>query len=197
MAEVALGLHAALPSSEGWEVIDVSRHSTGLSNQAYFDWPAQAAALVAEQQPVLVVIHLGGNDGQSILHEEKTWLKFKSLEWQSVYLQRAQAMIEAIQQQPNAPVIVWLGLPWMRDSGFEGKMAVIDAQQRLASSDIVFVDNRLPNTSYEKDGIDAQGKHRVWRADDGIHYTRAGGRLLAEAILSHPQLAPRMAHTAP
>lgn len=182
MGEVGTGLRQGLPRSISFS--DRHKASTGLCNKGYFDWPTTAGQAAKEVTPDWVVIHMGGNDGQDIGLNGK-WLRFGSEDWKKEYLRRAESMIDQIRAaSPNA-VIAWIGLPAMRSTTFDGKMKIIAEQQRQAAlnKSIVYLDgHEALGLAYSKDGASEDGKRKVWRADDGIHYSREGGRMLASLV---------------
>lgn len=182
MGGVVVGLRQRLPRQ--FKVIDRHKASTGLSNQEYFDWPTVAGQASLETQPQWVVIHLGGNDGQDILRQGK-WLRFGSPEWKQEYQARAEQMIAQVRAASPQAKVVWLGLPAMRPEKYENKSVLIASLHRAASQNqgIAYVDGRQAlGGTYTKDGQGYDGRRQIWRLDDGIHYSRAGGVELGNAV---------------
>ena len=182
MGGVVAGLRPRLPRR--YLLVDRHKSSTGLSNLQYFDWPAAARQAAAELQPAWVVIHLGGNDGQDILYGGR-WLRFGSPEWGAVYRARAEDLIAGVRAAAPQARVVWLGLPAMRPAQYESKSVAIARQQWDAalSQGVAYVDGReVLGATYSKDGIGTDGRRQVLRLDDGIHYSRAGGGVLGEAV---------------
>lgn len=182
MGGVVVGLRQRLPRD--FKVVDRHRASTGLSNQDYFDWPTTAGQAALETQPQWVVIHLGGNDGQDILSNGK-WLRFGTDPWKAEYQARAERMIAQVRQASPQARVVWLGLPAMRPEKYENKSVLIASLQRAAtqSQGVEYVDGRQAlGGHYTKDGQGYDGRRQVWRLDDGIHYSRAGGVELGNAV---------------
>lgn len=182
MGSVVAGVRPLL--SRRYTLSDRHKASTGLSNREYYDWPAMAHQAALELQPTWAVVHLGGNDGQDILAQGR-WLRFGSPAWTAAYQARAEELIDELRQAQPQVHIVWLGLPAMRPPQYEAKSATIAAVQRAAAQarGVPYVDGReVLGASYSKDGVGTEGRRQVWRADDGIHYTRAGGSELGRAI---------------
>lgn len=182
MGGVVVGLRQRLPRQ--FKVVDRHKASTGLSNQEYFDWPTVAGQAALETQPQWVVIHLGGNDGQDILRQGK-WLRFGSPEWKQEYQARAERMIAQVRAASPHAQVVWLGLPAMRPEKYENKSVLIASLHRAASYNqgVTYVDGRQAlGGTYTKDGQGYDGRRQVWRLDDGIHYSRAGGVELGNAV---------------
>jgi len=182
MGGVVSGLRSDLPKT--YRIVDRHKSSTGLTNQQYFDWPSVARQATAEVKPAWVVIHLGGNDGQDMLVDGK-WVKFGTAQWDALYTQRAATMIQGVHAAWPQARIVWLGLPTMRPPSYQAKSARINGLQKAAAlqQGIAFVDAHAAlGEAYSKDGVGASGKREIWRLDDGIHYSRAGGGQLGRAV---------------
>lgn len=181
MGGIGPGLRQELPKS--FTLSDKHRSSTGLTNQAYYDWPAEAGKFATSEKPQWVFIHLGGNDGQDMMLGGK-WVGFGTDAWKAEYLARAKLMVENIRlAAPGAP-IVWIGLPMMRPEKYERKTRVIAAIQEQAALEagIVYASGVVAlGEAYAKQGTGVDGKPHVLRSDDGIHYSREGGRVLAHA----------------
>jgi len=182
MGGVVAGLRPELPKS--YRIVDRHKSSTGLTNRQYFDWPAVARQAALETNPAWVVIHLGGNDGQDMLVGQR-WVKFGTSEWDAIYTQRAEEMIQAVRQASPSARILWLGLPAMRPASYQTKSARISGLQQAATraQGVAFVDaHDALGASYSKDGVGEGGRRQIWRLDDGIHYSRDGGGRLGRAV---------------
>lgn len=182
MGGVVSGLRTDLPKT--YRIVDRHKASTGLTNQQYFDWPSVAQQATAEVKPAWVVIHLGGNDGQDMLVDGK-WVKFGTAQWDALYTRRAATMIQGIHAAWPQARIVWLGLPTMRPPSYQAKSARINGLQKAAAlqQGVAFVDAHAAlGEAYSKDGVGTSGKREIWRLDDGIHYSRAGGGQLGRAV---------------
>ena len=62
--DLGFGLADEIGSDPRVHVLQNAVGDTGLSNLAYFDWPATLAQQLREYHPKLVVVMLGGNDWQ-------------------------------------------------------------------------------------------------------------------------------------
>lgn len=188
MGEVARGLRQGLPRA--FSLVDKHRSSTGLTNSGYYDWPGEAAMFTTQTQPDWVVIHMGANDAQDMLLDGH-WVHFGAAQWEAQYQARAEAMIDNVRAQAPNATILWLGLPAMRSPGFDTKMVRIARLQAAAASSrgVTYLDGRQAlGTTYAKDGQGRDGRRHIWRADDGIHYSREGGYRLAEEVGTFPSV---------
>lgn len=166
---------------------DKHRSSTGLTNRDYYNWPQEAGNFARAEPANVVFIHLGGNDGQDMT-VNGAWHKFGSAAWSQTYQKRAEELIGNVQAAlPNA-TIVWIGLPAMQPEKYNSKMAVISSLQKNAAvaRGIAYVDGyEAMGAVYSKDGPTVEGARKILRLDDGIHYSREGGRMIAHTALAH------------
>lgn len=166
---------------------DKHRSSTGLTNRDYYNWPQEAGNFARAEPAQLVFIHLGGNDGQDMT-VNGAWYKFGSAAWSETYQKRAEEMIENVQTALPSATIVWIGLPAMRLDKYNKKMIVISSLQKNAAlaRGIEYVDGyEAMGAVYSKDGATVDGARKILRLDDGIHYSREGGRIIAHTALKH------------
>lgn len=166
---------------------DKHRSSTGLTNRDYYNWPQEAGNFARAEGAQLVFIHLGGNDGQDMT-VNGAWYKFGSAQWSQTYQKRAEEMIENVQKALPSATIVWIGLPAMRPEKYNSKMAVISSLQKNAAvaRGVAYVDGyEAMGAVYSKDGATVEGARKILRLDDGIHYSREGGRMIAHTALKH------------
>lgn len=181
MGGVAAGLRQELPRE--FVFSDRHRSSTGLTNDGYYNWATQAGEFTSQEKPQWVFIHLGGNDGQDMMVGGK-WIGFGTEDWQAQYLARAKLMIGNVQAAAPNAAIVWIGLPAMRPENYERKTRIIAGLQERAAREMgVAFSSGLDalGQSYVRQGTGVDGKQHVMRLDDGIHYSREGGRTLAHA----------------
>ncbi len=165
------------------------KSASGLARPDFFDWVDQARRQIEFREPELVVVILGGNDGQDLTPARwhKARARWPSPDWEAGYRKRVDALLDTL-IAPGRRVL-WLALPRTRTVKFEGKLEVIRRIQREA------VQARAPAATYLEttpflqadDGsllrtAADHGKQRPLRADDGIHFTMTGSRYLAERV---------------
>lgn len=187
MSEVAAGLRYGL--SKDIRLKDIHKSSTGLTNVDYYDWPSVASAAAKKYPSDLIIIHMGGNDGQD-MKIGKRFVHVGDSDWQDTYYVRAMTLIKEIKKASPQSRIVWLGLPAMRDAKFARKQDIIRSLQMKAAldSDIEYIDGKKGlGETYSKEGT-YEGKRVVLRRTDGIHYSREGGEVLARLIASDEKL---------
>lgn len=189
MGEVAAGFRTGLPRDIA--VYDRHKSSTGLTNQGYYNWPEVARQAALETKPTDVVIHMGGNDAQDMMVSGH-WVRFGSDEWLAQYKARALLMIANIRAASPGVRIIWVGLPAMRSDVFDAKVQKLVSAQKAAATEagVPFFDGHVAlGATFSKDGPDNAGRRRLLRADDGIHYSREGGRLIAREVSTDATVA--------
>ena len=175
------------------------RLSTGLTRPDYFDWPGEFHQVVREQSPDIMVVIFGANDAQGIRTPDGAVFQVGSDGWQREYARRVGLVMDML----DAPgrLVVWAGLPPMRDADFSGRLRDLDHIYKLEAAfhpGVVFVDTWSlfagPNGGYAAYLPDAGGDMQLVREPDGVHLTRAGGDRLADevfrVITAHVQLTP-------
>ncbi|MBE4748384.1 DUF459 domain-containing protein [Corallococcus sp. ZKHCc1 1396] len=184
-----------------------AKSSTGLARPDFFDWLEVGQQEVQQHQPDVVVVILGGNDGQA-LHTKvgQATVAWGNPDWGDGYRQRVQEFTTAI----SAPgrKIIWLELPATGRHRFEQKLALIRGLQReviTAREDAVHLDTRpfftdARGRALNKAPVEGFRKPMRLRMTDGVHFTVAGGRYFASKV--YPEvlgvlgLEPGQKHTA-
>ena len=164
---------------------NLGRHSTGLSNQQYYDWPLEAEKrIAATPQLKLVVVMMGANDPWNIETASKRVLNFKSPEWAAEYGARALRIVAAAKRQ--GAEVIWIGLPHMRLAKYNPKIRFLDdtLAQHLAGQVIYIRSHELLDGGSGKyrDSIEKDGKLIRVRHKDGIHLNAAGELLILEEV---------------
>lgn len=166
-------------------------NGTGLTRSDRYNWAEEAAKIVAEFKPNLVLVSLGLNDRQGVVDAKtKARTVFGDPGWNAAY----EAAVTDFLRSASATKagLLWLGIPAMRDA-----VAQADAKEKnriyshiisgLGDKKVVFVDpwrqagaNDDAFTAY---GSDANGSKIQLRTPDGIHFTAAGYDLIAAYLL--------------
>ena len=172
------------------ESINLSKQSTGLSYPQAFDWPATIEkTLKANPSIAALVVFLGPNDPWDFPdpeHKGGHYLKFKSAQWEQVYLSRVQRILDIAQQ--HQVKVIWLGIPYMRKNSLNEQMLYLDALlENYLKDKVIWLPTKQllsgANAGYV-DSIEINGKTTRMRSKDGIHFTPAAQRILSEYIQS-------------
>jgi hypothetical protein len=163
--------------------------SSGLVRPDFYDWPGALADDLAADDPEVVVTLWGANDGQGIVLPDGTAVQSVSdPRWMTEYRRRVGAVMD--QMRADDRLVVWVGLPPMRDAAFGGRMALVNeaAAAEAASRPWVVLVDTAPLLGGDDGAFadllpDASGNPTDMRQNDGIHLTRAGGDRLAAHVM--------------
>lgn len=166
--------------------LDLSRQSTGLTYPGYFDWPATIRNTISKERISVLVVFLGANDTWDMVFGNK-YERFGSEKWQSTYAARVESIVRYAHSQHIR--VIWLGAPNMgRENINRGvkvlnqlfSAAIKDSASRYLSTRELLSDNA---DTYQKAITKEDGKTVTVRNEDGIHFTRAGQKILSDLIL--------------
>ncbi|MEX1366347.1 MAG: DUF459 domain-containing protein [Nannocystaceae bacterium] len=168
------------------------KSSSGLARPDFFDWPDQAKRQIEFRKPNLVVVIIGGNDGQDLTRRSNGQGKrvnWDHDDWPAAYRERVDGFLEEI--VADGRKVLWLGLPTMGMRSLEKKLTLIRGIQKEAVDALgddgtyletaPFVTNEAGDLlSQAKVGV--RGKLQTIRAEDRIHFTMAGSEYFADLV---------------
>jgi hypothetical protein len=182
-------LEQLLNEHPGLRAVRRAKSSTGLARPDFFDWMAVGREEVERHRPDLVVVIMGGNDGQGLTDAKgKAQVQWGRPEWATAYRQRVEEFLGVIAAPGRK--ILWVELPLTGLPGFERKLKVIRPLLRdtvSAREDALHLDTK-PFFTDAKGGVlreaQVQGFRKAMRLrmDDGVHFTIAGGRYFATRV---------------
>ncbi|OYQ79414.1 hypothetical protein B9T19_06480 [Ignatzschineria sp. F8392] len=198
MQGVAPRIKQALYQKEGIDGVDLSKQSTGLSYPNFYNWPKVVEETLAKDQDIRVmVVYLGANDPWDFpVPGRKQYLRFKSAEWERAYRSRIRQILLSAKAH-DIPVI-WLGAPCMRKDKLHNDMIYLN---RLYQAEVErFNGYYLPTSEilgcsdagYAAHVVTDKGQQRV-RANDGIHFTVAGQRMVGNRVIDLLSINPQEA----
>jgi hypothetical protein len=166
-------------------VINGAKAATGFNRTPY----EEALDLGNGQTAQLAVVMTGANDAQNAwpLQEGAAAGVFGTADWAPLYRRRMERFFDAA--TIRGTTIIWIGLPIMRDPGFERRMAVVREAQREAcvARGVTYLDLVAPSVdvagAYTHTKMDDKGHIRAFRGDDGVHLTVYGSEWIAEIVL--------------
>jgi len=183
---VAGGVSEAFADKPEVSVVNKTRDASGLVREDYFDWQKAARDIATGKDRVdFVVIMLGVNDLQP-LRDGTDAVDVLSDRWRALYAQRVEGIIAPF-QAAHIPV-AWVGLPPMRTDWFNAdviKLNEIDKEYAEKAGakyiDIwdAFADQ---NGQFDAFGPNVDGQNVKLRGVDGIHFTKAGSRKVAQFL---------------
>lgn len=167
-----------------------AKSATGLARPDFYDWESEAKKAVDQRKPDLVVIIMGGNDGQDLTTKSGKGKRvaWKSDGWNDAYKARVADFLSEI--SADGRKVLWLGLPRTGTTSFEQKLTTIRDVQSQALADFgeagVYLDTTPFITTASGELIDsaAVGKRKAQalREEDGIHFTMAGSEFFADKV---------------
>jgi hypothetical protein len=180
------GLTQAFADRPEIGVIGRARESSGLVRDDYYDWLKTAGDLAAAKAKLdFVVVILGINDMQPLKDGAET-LDPLSDKWREIYDQRIERLVAPF-KAAHVPV-AWVGLPPMRSERFNAQVVKLNElfKEKAEEAGAHYVDiwDAFANQDgdYDAFGPDINGQTVKLRSSDGIHFTKAGARKLAQFL---------------
>lgn len=182
----AEGLTQAYADRRDIAIVGHARESSGLVRDDYYDWIKTAHDLASGKERIdFVVVLIGINDLQP-LRDGAASLDPLSDKWREIYGQRIEKLVEQFQVL-HIPV-AWVGLPPMRSDRFNAQVVKLNEiyKQRAEQAGAKYIDIwdafADQNGQYDAFGPDVNGQTVKLRGADGIHFTKAGSRKLAQFL---------------
>jgi hypothetical protein len=184
-------LEKSLNEQPGIRAVRKAKSSTGLARPDFFDWMKVGREEIERHRPDVVVVIMGGNDGQDLTDTKgKGRVHWGTPAWESAYRQRVLDFLGVLAAPGRK--ILWVELPITGLKNFERKLGVIRRVLREAVSsreDSTHLDTK-PFFTDAKGGllrealVEGFRKPMRLRMEDGVHFTLAGGRYFASRV--HP-----------
>jgi hypothetical protein len=182
-------LETLLNEQPGIRAVRRAKSSTGLARPDFFDWMAAGREEVERHRPDVVVVIMGGNDGQGLTDGKgKAQVQWGAAGWASAYRQRVEDFLGVLAAPGRK--ILWVALPTTGLKNFERKLGVIRPLLRevvSAREDALHLDTKSffldakGNVLLEA-RVDGFRKPMRLKMDDGVHFTLAGGRYFAARV---------------
>ena len=167
-----------------------AKSATGLARPDFYDWESEARKQVEANTPDLVVVIMGGNDGQDLTPKSGKGKRvaWKSDGWNTAYKTRVSDFLKEVGVDQRK--VLWLGLPKSEINSFEQKLTVIRQVQSEAVAELGDAGTYLETTPFLTDSkgtlLDkatvGKRKDQELREDDGIHFTMAGSEFFADKV---------------
>jgi len=155
-----------------------SRVSSGLENDAFFDWPEHATEQLEELNPEAVVFIIGTNDANA-------WSDDQAAD----YAERVESMMRLLVGVNPGRDVFWVNAPVMKDADLEEHVLEVNEIQRQAAArvpGITYIDahRRFADATgeYQSSVVGPTGTRISLRAGDGIHFSPEGADYLAETV---------------
>jgi hypothetical protein len=168
------------------------RIASGLERPDVFNWFTRVEEVMRKEKPRAVVVMFGGNDDHGFmtgLPEGREVGSFGSPSWLAEYRRRVAAIMDTVTRR--GAHLVWIGLPISRDAEQTLRYDVIntiaqtEAEKRKGR--VAYLDTYFffagEDGGFAQYIEDSSGKLVKMRADDGVHFERAAGDLIAAKVL--------------
>jgi uncharacterized protein len=168
------------------------RIASGLERPDVFNWFTHVRDEMRKKKPRAVVLMFGGNDDHGFmtgLLEGKEIGSFGSPSWRAEYRRRVAGIMETITR--NGGFLVWIGLPISRDPAqtqrYDTINAIVQAEAAKRPGRVSYLDTYFffagADGGFSQYIEDNTGKLVKMRADDGVHFERPAGDLIAEKVV--------------
>ena len=184
-------LYRLLPAKAGFRVDKYSQPSTGFTRYRRLDLEQHDDQQIDGQSLDVAVISFGANDAQGVCDNGHCGALMGAF-WQRVISARVESYVAMLRR--HGAQVYWVGLPVMRDPGFDADARAMDEFYRglMARIGVPYIDIRPLTTDaagqYQAYYQDKDGTPKLLRAGDGIHMSMNGyirvtkglaGRILA------------------
>ncbi len=182
-----------LNKAPGTQVMDVKgldgRISTGLARPDVFNWFQRVKDGVAQLNPDVVILTFGANDDQSLFGGANPIGPLGSDAWKAEYASRVGGMMDTVINAGHK--VIWIGIPIVENTGRNARYQMLNsiyaAEAAKRPGNAFFVDTyplfQDSAGNYNK-YLTVNGQQVEMRAPDGIHFTRAGGDRIADAVMA-------------
>ena len=168
------------------------RIASGLERPDVFNWFGRVAEVMRKEQPRAVVLMFGGNDDHGFmtgLPEGRELDGFGSGSWTTEYRKRVGGIMDTVTR--SGAYLVWIGLPITNDrdqtARFDTINAVVQSQAANRPGRVSYLDTYFffagDDGGYAQFVENDSGRLVQMRADDGVHFERPAGDLIARQVL--------------
>jgi hypothetical protein len=169
------------------------RIASGLERPDVFNWFTHVRDVMQEEKPRAVVLMFGGNDDHGFMTgipQGKDVGTFGSPTWRAEYRRRVAGVMDTVTRD-GAAYLVWIGLPISHDAEqtlrFDLINTIVETEAAKRPGRVSYLDTYFffagKNGGYAQYVEDSTGKLVKMRADDGVHFERAAGDLIAAKVL--------------
>jgi hypothetical protein len=169
------------------------RVATGLERPELYDWYERIRKELRKRQPNAVVVSVGANDDHDYMSGLPAGVSigdFGSETWIAEYRRRVAAVMDLVAR--NGRLLFWIGLPITSDSAQSSRFDVINRivhdEAAKRQGRVFYVDTYTlfagQDGGYAQYLPDTAGGLLKVRMGDGVHFERAGGDIIAAAVLA-------------
>lgn len=182
----------ASPAIEAVGQVD-GRVATGLTRPDVYNWFDGVTEELRDLRPNVLVVTFGGNDDKAYMTGLPKGVDvgdFGSEAWRKEYGRRVGGIMDLANRAGTH--VVWIGLPQTSDptqtARFDVINAVVATEARRRPRKVTYIDTYTTFASdtggYAEYLPNASGDLQKVRADDGVHFERAGGDIIARLVIA-------------
>jgi hypothetical protein len=169
------------------------RIASGLERPDAFNWFEHIPRVLREEKPRAVVLMFGGNDDHGFmtgLPPGRTVDGFATESWTAEYRRRVGGIMDTVTR--SGAYLVWIGLPITTDqeqtARFDTINGVVQTEAQKRKGRVSYLDTYFffagEDGGYSEYIAAPSGRLVKMRADDGVHFERPAGDLIARKVLS-------------
>ena len=183
-----------IAGNRAFDAIDAidGRIASGLERPDVFNWFTHVREVMAKRKPHAVVLMFGGNDDHGFMTgvpEGREVGTFGSPTWRAEYRRRVAAVMDTVTSKGG--YLVWIGLPISRDADqtlrYDVINAIVQTEAAKREGRVSYLDTYFffagGDGGYAQYIEDTAGKLVKMRADDGVHFERPAGDLIADKVV--------------
>lgn len=182
---------AGNPAIDAVDAID-GRIASGLERPDVFNWFTHVREVMEKKKPHAVVLMFGANDDHGFMTgipEGREVGTFGSPTWRTEYRRRVAAAMDTVTSKRG--YLVWIGLPISRDADqtrrYDLINAIVQTEAAKRKGRVSYLDTYFffagSDGGYAQYIEDATGKLVKMRAQDGVHFERPAGDLIADEVV--------------
>jgi hypothetical protein len=183
---LAQGLSEAFESRPEVAILRKAKENSGLVRDDFFDWTNATRDMLASGEKIDFAVMLIGSNDRQTLRDANGSYEPRSPEWQAAYTQRIET-IAAMFRDKKIP-LVWVGLPILRSERLSADALALNefyhAYAEKSGATYIDIWQAFADEAgqYSAIGPDINGQTVRLRANDGIHFTKAGARKLGHFV---------------
>jgi hypothetical protein len=184
----------AIAGNRAFDAVDAidGRIASGLERPDVFNWFTHIREVMETRSPRAVVVMFGGNDDHGFMTgipEGREVGTFGSPSWRREYRRRVATVMDTVTSRGGH--LVWIGLPISRDAEqtlrYDLINTIVQTEAAKRKGRVSYLDTYFffagEDGGYAQYVEDAAGKLVKMRAEDGVHFERPAGDLIAEKVL--------------
>jgi uncharacterized protein len=168
------------------------RIASGLERPDVFNWFTHLREQIRSRKPRAVVVMFGANDDHDFMTgvpEGREIGSFGSASWTAEYRRRVGGIMDTVTSRDA--YLIWIGLPISRDAEqttrFDAINAIVKREADRRPGRVSYLDTYFffagDDGGFAEYIASSSGKLLKMRADDGVHFERSAGDLIAREIL--------------